>query len=278
MARVSTKPRFCQIPWVGANQCNCSSGPGVSATIPDPDSPMVFLTWAWGYHFARCFPAPCCPSRARIPCASQCPCPSHAGRAGTVGSGPAVPVARLQVNYVGRSKVFLPYYFYKEPLQNYPVSVPVGDNLSFPRKGACTETQNLGDAGCTWKRLPTSRMLYVPATQYSVLLRLNGGGGRENGDFAFFSLLTTAHVLSMHPTLTSGVRTPLTSQVWLRPARRRVEHHGHQRRTPRRAGEPPRGDRPHHEKHRQLQQGPRRPRLLPHPALLRLLSNGAARA
>ena len=135
-------------------------------------------------------------------------------------------VSRRQVNFVGRSKVFLPYYFYKEPMQDYPVSVPAGDNLSFPRKGACTETQNLGDAGCTWKRLPTSRMLYVPATQYSVLLRLNGGGGRENGDFAFFSLLTTAHVLSMHPTLTSGVRTPLTSQVWLRPARRRVEHHG----------------------------------------------------
>ena len=44
----STPPRLCQIPWVGANQCNCSSGPGVSATIPDPDSPMVrlFQTWA----------------------------------------------------------------------------------------------------------------------------------------------------------------------------------------------------------------------------------------
>lgn len=32
--------------------------------------------------------------------------------------------------------------------------------MSFPKKGACNETQQLGDDGCTWKRLPSSRILY----------------------------------------------------------------------------------------------------------------------
>ena len=63
-------------------------------------------------------------------------------------------------NYVGRSRVYLPYYRYHEPLETYPVSVLIGDNLSFPRKGSCKEGERVGDGGCTWKRLPTSRMLY----------------------------------------------------------------------------------------------------------------------
>jgi hypothetical protein len=63
-------------------------------------------------------------------------------------------------NYVGRSKVYLPYYRYKQPMERYPLSVLVGDNLSFPKRKACTEAQALGDGGCTWKRLPQSRMLY----------------------------------------------------------------------------------------------------------------------
>jgi hypothetical protein len=63
-------------------------------------------------------------------------------------------------NYVGRSKVMLPYYYYSKPMEDYPSSVAAGDNLSFPRKGACNETQQLGDAGCTWKRMPGSRMLH----------------------------------------------------------------------------------------------------------------------
>ena len=63
-------------------------------------------------------------------------------------------------NYVGRSKVYLPYYRYKQPMERYPLSVLVGDNLSFPKRKACTEAQELGDEGCTWKRLPQSRMLY----------------------------------------------------------------------------------------------------------------------
>jgi hypothetical protein len=98
-----------KVPWVGANQCNCSASiPGNSTvehnTMPPPDSPMA--------------------------------------------------------NYPGRSKVYLPYYKYTTPMDKYPVSVPAGDNLSFPKKGACKPDQSLGDGGCTWKRLPSSRMLY----------------------------------------------------------------------------------------------------------------------
>jgi len=93
------------IPWVGANQCNCSQGePGTAAARLQPDAPMA--------------------------------------------------------NYVGRSRVYLPYYRYKTPMDTYPISVLVGDNLSFPKKGACSEDQALGESGCTWKRLPSSRMLY----------------------------------------------------------------------------------------------------------------------
>eukprot|EP01048_Picozoa_sp_COSAG05_P019063 COSAG05_NODE_2908_length_2519_cov_1.604545_2_plen_101_part_00 len=33
-------------------------------------------------------------------------------------------------------------------LHRYPLSVLAGDNLSFPKRGACNETQKLGDNGC----------------------------------------------------------------------------------------------------------------------------------
>ena len=49
--------------------------------------------------------------------------------------------------------MFLPYGGGKHP-------VLVGDFLSFPKRGACNETQALGDENCKWKRLPRSRMLY----------------------------------------------------------------------------------------------------------------------
>lgn len=78
------------IPWVGANQCNCSQGePGTAAARLQPDAPMA--------------------------------------------------------NYVGRSRVYLPYYRYKTPMDTYPISVLVGDNLSFPKK--VTRAQELG--GCS---------------------------------------------------------------------------------------------------------------------------------
>lgn len=88
--------------------------------------------------------------------ANQCNC--SIGRPGTDAA--LLPPAAPMANYVGRSRVYLPYYRYKEPRETYPVSVLIGDNLSFPRKGSCKEGERIGDGGCTWKRLPMSRMLY----------------------------------------------------------------------------------------------------------------------
>lgn len=88
--------------------------------------------------------------------ANQCNC--SIGMPGTEAA--LLPENAPMANYVGRSRVFLPYYRYKDPAEDYPVSVLLGDNLSFPKKGACGEGGKLGDGGCTWKRLPTSRMLY----------------------------------------------------------------------------------------------------------------------
>ena len=88
--------------------------------------------------------------------ANQCNCSE--GQPGTAAAElqPEAPMA----NYVGRSRVYLPYYRYKTPMDAYPVSVLAGDNLSFPRKGACAEAAGLGDDACTWKRLPSARMIY----------------------------------------------------------------------------------------------------------------------
>jgi hypothetical protein len=133
--------------------------------------------------------------------ANQCNC--SIGQPGTQAA--LLPPAAPMANYVGRSRVYLPYYRYKDPLETYPVSystnltfperpspvtltlanlplhgprecavaahpipshilsqvsVLLGDNLSFPRKGSCKQHEKLGENGCTWKRLPTSRMLY----------------------------------------------------------------------------------------------------------------------
>jgi len=62
-------------------------------------------------------------------------------------------------NYVGRSHVYLPYYYYKKPQETYKLNIGAGDNLSFPRKRVCKEGQKLGDGGCTWRRMPFSRMI-----------------------------------------------------------------------------------------------------------------------
>jgi hypothetical protein len=88
--------------------------------------------------------------------ANQCNC--SMGKPGTEAA--LLPPDAPMANYVGRSRVYLPYYKYKKPLEDYPVSVLLGDNLSFPKKGACAEGDKLGDGGCLWKRMPTSRVLY----------------------------------------------------------------------------------------------------------------------
>lgn len=53
----------------------------------------------------------------------------------------------------GRSDVFVPMGGAQNPLL-------VGGFFSFPKQGACSETQALSEAGCKWKRLPRSRVLY----------------------------------------------------------------------------------------------------------------------
>ena len=94
--------------------------------------------------------------------APQCNCTTGDGVAAT-----RLDPSSAMANYPGRSSVFLPYYGYTEPRDEYPNSVPSGDNLSFPKRGACNATQKLGDSssrrdgeGCVWKMLPASRMIY----------------------------------------------------------------------------------------------------------------------
>ena len=65
----------------------------------------------------------------------------------------ALPPSSAMASHVGRSDVLVPMGGATNPLL-------VGSFLSFPKLGACSETQALGHAGCKWKRLPRSRMLY----------------------------------------------------------------------------------------------------------------------
>ena len=51
------------------------------------------------------------------------------------------------------SQVYLPYYHYHTPAESYPVAVKAGDNLSFPRKRVCNETQELGTSEWLFLRL-----------------------------------------------------------------------------------------------------------------------------
>lgn len=62
----------------------------------------------------------------------------------------ALPLSSAMASHVGRSDVFLPMSGAREPLL-------IGGFLSFPKLGACTETEALGESGCKWKRLPRSR-------------------------------------------------------------------------------------------------------------------------
>ena len=64
--------------------------------------------------------------------------------------------------FVGKSAVYLPYTFYTTPRESWPATdnSSVGDNFSTPKNGSCAEGAKLGDAGCTWKRLPRARIMY----------------------------------------------------------------------------------------------------------------------
>lgn len=62
--------------------------------------------------------------------------------------------------FVGRQPVYLPYFFYQQPLPAYPGTAPFGFWYSTPKAGQCSEEQRLGDQGCTWKRHPRARTLW----------------------------------------------------------------------------------------------------------------------
>ena len=65
------------------------------------------------------------------------------------------------LTHVGRAPIYLPYVGNElKPLEHYPVSILGGFNYHFPRDGECAEGQPLGTAGCTWRRLPSVRLLY----------------------------------------------------------------------------------------------------------------------
>jgi hypothetical protein len=36
----------------------------------------------------------------------------------------------------------------------------IGDNLSTPKNGSCAEDAELGQDGCTWRRLPVATIIY----------------------------------------------------------------------------------------------------------------------
>ena len=90
----------------------------------------------------------------------QCNCSQ--GLAGI--NATVLPPGSAMANYVGRGGNFKPVPPASQVLNSSfkysRNSFQTGDNLSFPKRGSCNETQALGENGCTWKRLPAARMLY----------------------------------------------------------------------------------------------------------------------
>lgn len=149
-----------------AQYISCNSDECDGALLPTGNLPRepTCICWVWDdrliSHEPKNRTLAVCDPHDKIPWtrANQCNCSQGASGTEATMLPPDAPMA----NYVGRSKVYLPYYRYRLPMDTYPVSVLVGDNLSFPKKGACVEGGALGDDGCTWRRLPTSRMVYGP--------------------------------------------------------------------------------------------------------------------
>eukprot|EP00750_Incisomonas_marina_P002935 INCI12778.4.p1 GENE.INCI12778.4~~INCI12778.4.p1 ORF type:complete len:252 (+),score=12.88 INCI12778.4:53-808(+) len=84
----------------------------------------------------------------------QCNCSSS----GDWSISPSDPTFR----YVGRMGTYLPYGYYREPQDSYPNKTANGENFSVPRNGSCSENATLGSDDCTWKRHPSSRVIYGP--------------------------------------------------------------------------------------------------------------------
>ena len=147
-----------------AQYVSCNSDECDGALLPTGNIPRrpTCICWVWSDRMLSQQPASntlaACDPAVKLPWAGATQCNCSVGKPGVEAAWlpPDAPMA----NYIGRSKVYLPYYRYDQPREHYPVSILVGDNLSFPRKTSCADDQRLGDGGCTWKRLPQSRMLY----------------------------------------------------------------------------------------------------------------------
>ena len=86
---------------------------------------------------------------------TNCNCP-HTDSPFPVPGAPNSPLVNI-----GRSPIFLPYVGVPlTPHGPHPGEQPSGHNFHFPKGGACAEGEALGSGGCTWRRLPASRMIY----------------------------------------------------------------------------------------------------------------------
>jgi len=147
-----------------AQYVSCNSDECDGVLLPQGNLPKLptCICWVWDDRMISQEPAnrtlAACSPDVREPWVGAKQCNCSFGAPGTAAA--LLPDEAPMANYVGRSKVFMPYYRYPDPLDTYPLSVLVGDNLSFPRKRACDESQALGEGGCTWKRTSRARMLY----------------------------------------------------------------------------------------------------------------------
>jgi hypothetical protein len=86
---------------------------------------------------------------------TSCNCP------GTASPLPDPDGDRSPLTHIGRTPLYLPYVGVPmEPHGPHPGEELTGYNYHFPKAGACPEGQPLGFEGCTWRRLPLSRMIY----------------------------------------------------------------------------------------------------------------------
>eukprot|EP00656_Telonema_subtile_P005400 TRINITY_DN12457_c0_g1_i1.p1 TRINITY_DN12457_c0_g1~~TRINITY_DN12457_c0_g1_i1.p1 ORF type:complete len:491 (-),score=60.27 TRINITY_DN12457_c0_g1_i1:271-1743(-) len=62
--------------------------------------------------------------------------------------------------YVGAMPVYQPYFYWQIPKDTYPEATYLGENLSTPKAGQCNASQQLGEHGCTWRRLPRASVIH----------------------------------------------------------------------------------------------------------------------
>jgi len=72
-------------------------------------------------------------------------------------------VPESSATHIGRSPVWLPYFYWQLPQDTYPGRRHIGYFYSTPARTRCLNGQPLGTAGCTWRRLPPARIMYPAA-------------------------------------------------------------------------------------------------------------------